>query len=110
MEKDAKIIIDTIASEIGTLTPHQVTEFACTLSICYGRMGQELATAEMEYAKKWLEFKKLDMTNVEADMKTKATEEYHNKKRLEYAVKGIKETIQALKKRLGVLEFEYRTS
>ena len=106
MENDAKKIIGIISEKLDVLTPHQISDYTVILAICFGNLGQELADAEMGEAKKWLEIKVHCDTVAETNIRIKATEAYHNKKRLEYAVKGLKETIMALKKRLAMLSDE----
>jgi len=105
---DTKTIITLLQSKIGELTPRQVSDFTVVLSISYGNLGQELAEADMAYAKVWLDIKEGCDTVAEAEMRAKATPEYLKKKKLEYATKGLLQTIQALKKRQNVLADEAR--
>ncbi|MCK4423649.1 MAG: hypothetical protein KAV18_06220 [Candidatus Omnitrophica bacterium] len=107
MDSDLKKTIDFIADNITNLTPHQVTEFTCTLSICYGRLGEQVALADRNYAKRWLELRTGSETATEAKMKAQLTDEYIEKKVLDYEVEGIKETIHALKKRLVIISIDH---
>lgn len=105
-QKDAKTIINNIKNNLDVLTPREISDYTIYLAVEFGKFGQDLAQADFEYAKKWLELRQICETDKQAEMKAKATQEYHTKKKLEYVVKGIKETIQALKKRQAVLSDE----
>ena len=104
--QDAKKLVTFISDRLDELTPHEVSDITVRLAICFGNLGQELAVSEAIFAKKWLELKKECSTNAETDKRVRATEEYFQKKELEYTVRGIKELIQALKKRQQVLSDE----
>lgn len=107
MDSDLKKTIDFIADNIETLTPHQCSEFTCTLSVCYGRLGEQVAIADRNYAKVWLELRKESETATEAKMKAQLTDEYIEKKVLDFEIEGIKETIHALKKRLLIISIDH---
>ena len=103
---DTRKLIELIETRLDTLTPHEVSDITVRLAICFGNLGQELAMAEAVFAKEWLNIKKGCATNAEADKRVRATDSYFNKKELEYTVRGLKELIQALKKRQQVLSDE----
>ncbi len=104
----SKEIIEDIKLNLGELTPRQISDYSVRLAIHYGNIGQQLADADMDYAKTFEKIRFGTDTDKQAEMKSKSTEEYHNKCRLEFATKGLKEIIQALKKRLSVIENEIR--
>ncbi len=104
--EEAQKLINLIGENLVTMTPHQVSDQTVRLSILYGSLGDELATAEAALAKEWLRLRPTCGTNSEAEKRTKGTEAFAEKKKLEYAVRGIKEIIQALKKRQQVLTDE----
>lgn len=104
--KDAKTIIQYIKDNLEKLTPQEVSDFTVRLAISFGNLGQELAKSEAAYARSWLDIRKNCSTVAEADKQSKATPEYLMKKELEYSVKGLKEVINALKKRQALLSDE----
>lgn len=102
-------IVDEIKKNLDTLTPRQISDYAVQLSVLLSDIGQDLALAEIEYAKKWDALRIHCDTDGQAEKKSKATEEYYRRRMLEFRFKATKELIQSLKKRLDVISDEARS-
>jgi hypothetical protein len=99
-------IISEIRTNIGSITPHKVSDYAVELSVYMFDISEKLAQAEIAYCVEWAKIRKEVKTNGEAEKLAKATEYYKSKKILETQYKSIKEIINALKSRLRLLSEE----
>ena len=101
-----KEILDTIDNNLDTLTPRQTSDYSIKLASLFYNLSQTSALWEMEYAQVYNKIRETTPTDKTAEMQAKATPEYFQKRKLENEMKGLKECIQALKKRLSVLSDE----
>lgn len=95
-----------ISENLGTLTPRQISDYAVMLSVHLGSMSEGVARAEVTYNKKWETLRIACETDGMAERKSKASEEYYQKRLLELEFKAVCELIKSLKKRLSILEKE----
>jgi hypothetical protein len=101
-------IVSDIKENLATLSPRKVSDYSVQLSALLSEIGEDFALAEINYAKKWDALRVNCDTDGQAEKKSKATEEYYQKRMLEFRFKSTKELIQSLKKRLEVLADEGR--
>ena len=102
-------IIKDIKENLARLSPDTVSKYAVMLSAHLAGLGENLATADLVYHQEWERIRMCVETDGFADKKSKATEAYYNKRMLETQEKSTVQIIQALKKRLGVMENELRS-
>jgi hypothetical protein len=104
--KSYEEIIKDVKENIETLNPQTISTYSVQLAMYMGFVGEQLARADVDYNKKWEETRIKVDTDGRAERKSKGTEEYYNKKRLEVQYQSLKELVNALKRRLGVLSDE----
>lgn len=108
--KTEEQIIQDIKDNLEMLSPDVISTYAIQLSMYMGFLGEQIAKADMAFNKKWEEIRFRVDTDGQAERKSKATEEYFQKKLLETKYKSLKELVNALKRRLNVLSDEVRLS
>jgi hypothetical protein len=102
-------ILEDIKKNLETLTGREVSNYSVMLSALLARVGEELATAEVTYYRKWESIRLAVTTDGRAEKQAKGTEEYLNRRLLEIRFKSTREVIQSLKKRMDVLMDEERS-
>lgn len=99
-------IVDDIEKNFKILTPHQLSNYCIQLSVWLVNIGDDLAEAEIKYNSVWAIERLAYDTDKQAEIKSKTTNEYFKKRKLELKLKALKELINAVKKRLMVLSDE----
>lgn len=90
--------------------PSLLSDYLIILSASMNTGGQMELEAEIDFARKWQEFRPDCKSDKECDMKTKLTGEYSILQRARIANKTILSCIQSLKKKLQNLSDELKSA
>jgi len=102
--------IQDVEDRLNSMTPQELAEAAITLSGYLTRMTTEIAETTQAYYKKWCEIREYAhiTTDGRAEKESKATDEYYKKKKLSLDYDATREMVNAIKKKLGFDEADYR--
>ena len=109
MEKELETreeIIKRCREKLEILTPDDISRYSVMLSGYLSEMSEKVAKATREYYQEWCRYKDICDTNGETENRSKATEQYYNKKLLTLQCEATIEMIQALKRRTLMLSDE----
>jgi len=103
-------VIQDVEDRLDSMPPQELAEAAITLSGYLTRMTTEIAQATQAYYKKWCEIREYAhiTTDGRAEKEAKATDEYYKKKKLTLDYDATREMVNAIKKKLGFDEIDYR--
>ena len=88
--------------------PKMISDYIDKLSASIWDIGQARIKADFSYALKWRDIRKHVDSDKQADNEIMTTEEYKERETCKYAEKTVVSTMQGLKKRLSMLQEQYK--
>lgn len=104
VSKSIRDIIDAVQPRVESMTPSQASDYVVRLATLLYDMADVVGESKSQYYQKWHMFRKLSATAKDSEIEAKATPEYATAETLERRFDALVEIIQALKKKIVILE------